>query len=140
MNIHQALLLVSGALLAACQTSQVTTGEDSKSELVGPEWEVKAVHGDAVLEASRITLHFTDAGKVHGRAGCNLYDGSYQLTGERLTINVLSQTRMVCEPSVMAQEQSVLDTLQSIKRFRIDEAGALVLEGADTQTLEAYRL
>lgn len=151
MTDSRALLLVLMALLAACQTTQspqsaqapelplTARGGDSQALLTGPEWQVRTIDGEKVIEGSRITLHFTDDGKVHGRTGCNLYDGGYQMTGEGLTISPLSQTRMACAPSVMKQEQDLIDVLQSVERFRIDDAGVLVLEGSDYQILEANR-
>ncbi len=151
MTDSRALLLVLMALLAACQTTQSPlsaqapelplTGRDGDSQnfLTGPEWQVQTIDGETVIDESRITLHFTDDGKVHGRTGCNLYNGGYQMTGEGLTIDALSQTRMACAPSVMKQEQAVLDILRSTRRFQIDASGALVLEGTDNQTLKARR-
>lgn len=139
MTIPRALLLAVMTFSAACQTIQPASGGNPKSLLTGPEWRVKSIEGEEVIDESRITLHFTEDGRVHGRTGCNLYNGGYQLTGDGLSIDNLSQTRMACAPSVMKQEQAVLEVLQAVERFRIDDAGVLVLEGIDNQILEAYR-
>lgn len=115
-------------------------GGDSKSLLTGAEWQVQKIDNEKVIGEARITLHFTDDGKLHGRTGCNLYNGGYQMTGEGISIRALSQTRMTCTPSIMKQEQTLLNVLQTVERFRIDDAGALVLEVADNRTLKAQRL
>lgn len=139
MTIPRALLLTLTTFLAACQMTQPASDGNSKGLLTGPEWQVKSIEGEKVIEDSRVTLHFTEDGKVHGRTGCNLYNGGYQMTGEGLRTNTLTQTRMTCAPSVMKQEQKFLEILASARRFRVEDSGTLVLEGGGGRTLESVR-
>ncbi|WP_051234606.1 META domain-containing protein [Marinimicrobium agarilyticum] len=112
---------------------------DPRALLVGPEWVVEDINGQGIIDSSRITLNFTENGNVQGLASCNRYNGRYQLTGQGLRIEQLSQTRMACAPALMQQEQKVLETLANVTRFRLDKTGALHLEGGEGKALKAYK-
>lgn len=128
-------------------TATVTLAEETlngcagepKALLVGAEWIVEDINGQGIIDSSRITLTFTENGRVQGLAGCNRYNGTYQLTGAGLRIEQVTQTRMACAPALMQQEEKMLDTLTSVTHFRLDNAGALRLEGREGKALKAYK-
>jgi heat shock protein HslJ len=59
-----------------------------------------------------ITLNFGADNKVNGSAGCNNYNGSYQLNGDQLAIGPLASTMKACSDVVMGQESFYLMNLQ----------------------------
>lgn len=62
----------------------------------------------SVLADSEATVTF-QAGEVGGNASCNQYFGSYQVRGDKLTINMGGMTEMYCSPEeLMTQEQDFL--------------------------------
>jgi heat shock protein HslJ len=102
-------------------------GGEPASLLLGPEWVVESIDGDALIGGSRPTIVFSEEGQVAGSASCNRYLASYELTGEGLSIAGAGSTMMACEPELMEQERRFLDALDAIRRFEIAPDGALVL-------------
>ena len=72
-------------------------------------------------------------GPSSGNAGCNTYNGTYEVSGSDMTIGPLATTRMACEPDVSDQEANYLAALGRVTTFTIrgdqlelrDDEGAL---------------
>lgn len=107
--------------------------------LLGTEWVVEDIGGAGIIDRSRVTLRFGDDGKVGGRASCNIFTGSYTLTGESLTFGKAASSMMACAPALMSQERRFLDLLQAVHRFEISDSGALVLITPDNRRISARR-
>jgi heat shock protein HslJ/uncharacterized membrane protein len=107
--------------------------------LLGAAWVVEDIGGAGIIDRSRVTLRFGDDGKVGGRASCNIFTGSYTLTGESLTFGKAASAMMACAPALMEQERRFLDLLQSVHRFEISDSGALVLVTPDNRRITARR-
>lgn len=107
--------------------------------LLGAEWVVEDIGGTGIVDRSRATLRFGADGKLGGRGSCNIYTGSYTLTGESLTIGQMAATRMACTPALMQQEQRFLDILQQVQRFELSPSGALVLIDRNGRRINARR-
>ncbi len=68
-----------------------------------------------------VTLEFRDGGALGGSGGCNLYGGSYERTGLRITIGQVFSTLMYCEEAGVSERESVyLGRLGEVRMFRID--------------------
>lgn len=63
------------------------------------------------------TLVFTKDNRFYGLAGCNRYQGSYQLDGEQIRFAALVTTRMHCGEETMAREKAFLDGLQNSESY-----------------------
>ncbi len=120
----QVTLQVDGSTLTGC-------GGDPARLIQGAEWVVEDINDRGIIDSSRVTLNFWPDGRLTGRATCNNLMGQYQLSGEGLAINQLATTRMACAPALMAQEQTVMENLQSLQRFDLSETGALLLHSAN---------
>ena len=107
--------------------------------LLGAEWVVEDIGGAGIVDRSRATLRFGEDGRVGGRGSCNLYTGSYTLTGETLTVGNTATTMRVCAPALMQQEQRFLDILRQLQRFEIDATGALDLIDGRGHRVKARR-
>ena len=114
-------------------------GGDPATLLRGAEWVVEDVAGRGVVDRSRATLSFSADGRVAGRGSCNRYTAGYSISGEGLTISKPASTMMACEPALMQQEQLFFELLGQVRRFTIDQSGALVLHAADGRTIAARR-
>lgn len=106
-------------------------GGDPERLLRGVTWVVEAPTAHGLLASPRPTLTFLADGRVAGHAGCNRYTGTYELTGEGLSIRRPAVTRMACAADAMEQEQRFLDRLAQVHRFRIAADGSLALTGTD---------
>lgn len=113
-------------------------GGDPRSLLQG-QWRVTAVDARAVPDDIHADIRFDNEDRVSGRAACNSFRGSYELTGETLRFGPLATTMMACEPEVMRLESRLMKALETVHRFAIGEDGELLLHGAEGSTVEAMR-
>lgn len=115
-------LRVGGHTLPGC-------GGDPAGLLTGPEWRIEDVGGAGIVDGSTVTIVFEEGGRVAGSTGCNRYFGRYDLTAAGLGFGPLGATMMACPEALMGQERRVLDAFAQVRRFDIDDTGALVLFG-----------
>jgi heat shock protein HslJ/uncharacterized lipoprotein YbaY len=106
--------------------------------LAGKEWVVQNIAGKKLVAKSRVTLNFSDDGKLGGKASCNSYSAEYTLSGDTISISQPVATMMMCD-GLMDQEKSFLDLLQKANRFEIASDGSLVLHTSDGRQLTAKR-
>ncbi|GGC63653.1 META domain-containing protein [Marinobacter halophilus] len=114
-------------------------GGDRERLFRGAEWVVEDLAGTGIIDRSRITVEFLEGGRVAGRASCNRYTGSYQLTGEVLSFGEQATTRMACAPALMNQEQRFLDLMSEVVDGRIGRRGELLLRTASDETITAFQ-
>ena len=102
--------------VAACQ------GADSAASdpLDGTSWVLMAYRKTRPISGTTITATFED-GQVRGSAGCNSYSGSYQVSGDTITVGAVAITEMAClEPEgVMEQELLFVEFLTDAQTFRL---------------------
>lgn len=114
-------------------------GGSPASLLTGPEWIVEDIDGKGIIDNSRASIEFLADGGIAGLSSCNRYSGSYQLTGEQLTVGTLASTRKACVPALMNQESTFLRILQSTSGFGFNETGALVIRSSSGEHILARR-
>ena len=70
------------------------------------------------------TARFKD-GTVSGHAGCNTYNATYEVTGNRISLGPAMTTRMHCaEPDgIMVQEQEYLAALSRAQNYELTDNG-----------------
>jgi heat shock protein HslJ len=95
-------------------------------ELSGTSWQVVAYNNGqqavtSVLAGSTLTMQFGEDGVLSGNGGCNNYNGTYTVDGDKITIGALAATRMACsDPAgVMEQETLFLTALQTAATYKI---------------------
>jgi heat shock protein HslJ len=98
-------------------------------QLLGQRWELVDIDGEPASDA-RATIEFSDDGRVFGVAGVNRFTGSYEATGDTVSIGPLAATLMAGPPAMMAFEQRFLTALSGPLRVEID-GSQLELRGAD---------
>lgn len=95
-------------------------------DLAGTSWNVVSYNNGnqavvSVLEGSELTAMFDGDGMVAGSAGCNNYNGSYEIDGEQISIGPLASTRKMCpDPAVMEQEAQFLAAMQTAATFQLE--------------------
>ena len=103
------------------------------------EWLLNSLHGESLLEGSRITLNLGTEG-FEGFAGCNNYGGEYEAAdgGVLLTLDIF-QTLADC-PSpegIMAQETAYLQSLRRSATYRLAD-GRLDVADAAGETILVF--
>jgi heat shock protein HslJ len=106
--------------------------------LTGTTWSATGINTgtgavSSLVAGTTVTAVFAADGTISGNAGCNTYDGTYEVSGKDMTIGPLSSTRMACEPDVSAQEVNYLAALERVTSYSIrgdqlelrDDEGAL---------------
>jgi heat shock protein HslJ len=115
-------------LVIACETSP--SGAARMKQIAGVEWVVEDIDGRGVVDNSRATLNFSEAGRVSGRGSCNSYSGEFTLTATGIAMSKnVTATMMACVPALMEQERRFFDALSAAQSFEIASDGALVLRG-----------
>ncbi|HEY3215192.1 MAG TPA: META domain-containing protein [Candidatus Eisenbacteria bacterium] len=103
--------------------------------MAAADWRVVEIAGSSVGDSSPATLRFESNRHVSGSTGCNQFTGTASIAAEKLSFGPLATTRRACEADRMAEEQSFLKALESVRSFSIDEGGYLRLLGADGNPL-----
>lgn len=124
------LLLLS---LAAC----ALTGND----LAGTKWRLTELNGNAPLAAAEpITLSFESATQAGGNSGCNIYGGSYRVSGSSLSFSELASTMRACaDPAPMEQEGSFLQALGAAASYELSNGALALKDRAGTVVLRFAR-
>lgn len=121
---------------------QVGTADQSTVDLdlIEGEWLIEDIDGRGVIDFLQTTLAFTPDGKVSGTGGCNRYSGTYELSGDILSIGPLAVTQMACPEAISNQERAFFEVIASPLRVAFDATGAMVLSDDAEQSLTARRM
>jgi len=97
--------------------------------LAATAWQAEEIEGTGVLDRAPSTIVFDAGQKIAGRAGCNRYFGSFEQSGDAVTIKPTGSTRMACAPDVMDQEGKFLSALEAVTTARREGDKLLLLDG-----------
>lgn len=119
-----AFLAVLALLATAC------LGSDFADSIEG-SWQMTSgtVDGEEIplLDSHPITIHF-EGDQMGGTAACNSYDGTFSLSGSRITISNLAMTEMACFPEeTMRAEALFTEAISRVGTLALD--GTLTLSG-----------
>jgi heat shock protein HslJ len=95
----------NGKVTAEGKTWLLAAYTDSEGQMVAP------------LPDTRITL-VLDNSRFTGSAGCNTYNGQYELNGNQVSIQLGATTMMACAEPIMAQERAYLTALSQAVAYR----------------------
>lgn len=117
--------------LAACGGASTIAGDP----LDDTSWILADYGGTGPIPGTTITATFED-GQVNGSAGCNSYFGSYQVSGDNITMGEVASTLMACmDPEgVMEQETTFMEFLTDAQTFRLTD-GQLQIFRSDGEAL-----
>lgn len=116
-----ALLLVLLDLGCAARPPASTGGAGTTApELAGTSWRLQDLSGSGALESVEATLEFPEVGKASGRASCNRFLGTVEVSGASIRFGPLAATKMSCGAAADAQERKYLEALQAAERFDFD--------------------
>ena len=123
--------------------------EAQTQALANTSWDVTAYNNGkqavvSLITGTRVTLAFSEDGRVSGSAGCNAFTGAYTVDEDELSIRGLTATRKMCaDPAgLMEQESAFLQVLTPGMRVRVEGTrlelrhadGALVLNATRAAT------
>jgi len=99
-----------------------TCGSMQKAALENTTWALLELNGKTITvtvndKAPYLELNSKKA-SAYGFGGCNRFFGSYETSGQSLTLGALGSTRMAC-PEGMDQEQELFTVLGTVTRYEI---------------------
>ncbi|MCQ2599377.1 MAG: META domain-containing protein [Alphaproteobacteria bacterium] len=122
MNIKNILISVSLLAVVACGQN------DNANPLRGTNF-VSDERG------VNIVLTFAnDEMRVNGRV-VNLYNGTYELNGDKISFGPIASTMMMGPLNEMEIEQDYFKFLETVQTYTLTDEGKLTLENADGRTI-----
>jgi heat shock protein HslJ len=111
----------------------------SEADLYGKRWNLVELRGNR-LAPSEAYIEFDEQRKsVAGHTGCNRMFGSFEVTGNRLTLSRVGSTRMACvRPELSSMEADFTQALGEVIRFEVEGNNILRLYGRG-QSLMTFR-
>ena len=125
------LSLIGSALLAGCATEPKPIEQDQSYVL---EW----IGERPLIDSSRLTMTLGADGRAYGNAGCNHWFAPYTLKGQTISFGPIGNTRKMCVPPLMEQEQRFLKELSKVQRWDISPIEQLRLWPAEGKPLRFW--
>ena len=126
------LLSLSLSGLSACATAP---GAEPPAPPVSREvhgtWVIEQARTEPILDKRRARLVLGTDGRLSGHTSCNVMNGPYTLSGDKIKIGAIATTRMVCGPLLLEQEDRILTALELAATARVRPDGLLELRDAD---------
>ena len=105
-------------------------GESCGPTIEGKTWRLVELPGQTLpaSESARAPILMLDptTRRMTGSDGCNRFNGSYELDGNRLRFSAIASTRMACPPEVMALADAYLRILVGEVSWGLQD-GTLIL-------------
>ncbi|TNF61825.1 MAG: META domain-containing protein [Burkholderiales bacterium] len=108
--------------LAAC----AGLGGGAAASLLGTEWRLVEIDGEALPERPAATLAFTEPGRVAGSGSCNRFFGSVSFSGEKIGFGQMGATKMACLGQDSRIEARYFAALQQASRYELKDATLLI--------------
>jgi heat shock protein HslJ len=80
-----------------------------------------------------------EEGTASGSTGCNQWTGDYTFDGESLELGELAMTAMACPPPADEVERAVVDALEQVAGWRLEDEELVLVDGDDTELLRFVR-
>lgn len=117
--------------MTGCKTSKKVT--ENTTPLRNIQWNLLSIGGeilDTTAYSKQPCIVFGDDGKFNGNFGCNSFYGDYYQKKQKLEIDYLGSTKMLCNQ--MAVERAMLKAIKAeIDRFEIIDDVLILYAGKD---------
>lgn len=117
-----------------------TKPEFDASTLTGSTWVAEDIAQRGVIDYLQSRLQFVSSDRVAGFGGCNAFNGSLELSSDRLRIGPLAATKKLCPPAIMDQEERFLKALESVRSARIENGLLFLQDEAGRDVLRFWRV
>ena len=137
MKCRQEIMLFFAAccLLVGCDTAKKPVQSASPqpaADLNGTQWILDEIGGKPVIQNSKASLTFPQAGRAAGNGSCNRFMGPAEVSGDKIKVGPLAGTKMTCEGPASEQETTYLKALEGAQRFTVKDGKLLIyVAGSD---------
>ena len=127
-----AIALLCGSLaLGGCSSPSIDTASGHDG-LANTTWWVETIEGEAIAAeaASRVTID--ENGYIVASAGCARFTGKTAMNGNRLAVTKIGLVEETCANSDPLQEAQLIDTLERVDRWAVQESYLLLYSEGST--------
>jgi heat shock protein HslJ len=129
--------VLSASLLVSALPGLAFAQDEGPFAAEGVEWTLSSMGGEDVPDGVTVTL-LLDGGQASGNAGCNTYNGTYEIGPETLTFaDRFAVTAMLCQGPAQDTEDAYLPMLQATAGWSVED-GVLTLSDADGNATLVY--
>jgi heat shock protein HslJ len=128
-------------LSAGCDTGKKPVQPASPQQAVdlnGTQWILEEIGGKRVIENSKASLAFPQAGRAAGNGSCNRFMGPAELSGDKIKLGPLAGTKMMCDRPESDQEAAYLKALEGAERFTVKDGKLLIYVTGSDAPLSFY--
>jgi copper homeostasis protein (lipoprotein) len=115
---------------------RVWPGEGCEPTIEGKTWRLVELPGHVLAATGPAKAPFLvldgATKRVSGSAGCNRFNGTYELSGSSLRFGPLAATRMMCPPEMMAVEDALLKALSAGAAWSLQDGTLVLTRGGQT--------
>jgi len=123
-------LLCGGLALGGCSTSIDTPA--GGNGLANTTWWVQTIEGEAIAPAAGSRVTIDENGYLVASAGCAKFTGKAALNGNRLAVTKIGVAEEACADSAPLQEAQLIDTLERVDRWAVQESYLLLYSEGST--------
>lgn len=127
------LIAASCACVLVETASMDTVAAENVPDALGGSWRAEDIGGAGVIDAFETVLEIRADGTYGGMGGCNVFTGTFTLSGSTIAFGPTAAARKMCDAAVMEQEQKFFDALRNELAWQVDGARlTLTMPDGDT--------
>jgi len=124
-------LLCGGLALSGCSSTSIDTAS-GRDGLANTTWWVQTIEGKATAPAAGSRVTIDENGNLVASAGCTKLTGKAALSGNRMALTKIDVADEVCAGSAPLQEAQLIDTLERVDRWAVQESYLLLYSEGST--------
>lgn len=133
------MIRASAFILALTLAACAAENTPASPQLVGTSWILKSMPGWQMQQAPQLPmLEFRSATEAGGRAGCNIWGGTYELKANRIRFGAAYMTEMAC-PYGMDVEQRYIDMLARARTLAVAGDTLTLADEANAEIATFFR-
>ena len=138
--MKNSLFILSALVLTMISCSPKTTSQNMKpnASLTNTRWKMVKLAGLETfprLEKDAFIQFDATNSRYHGNAGCNNFNGSYKLDGNKIGLGAAAMTKMFCAGDGMKVEDMFVKIMHTVDNYQIN-GDHLVLKSGENVVAE----
>jgi heat shock protein HslJ len=130
-SVLATVLLCGSLALGACGSTAIHTNA-GRDGLVNTTWWVETIEGQEIAASAGSKLTIDEDGRIVASDGCAKFAGQAALNGNRLAVSKLGVVESDCASSAPVQEAQLIDTLERVDRWAVQESYLLLYSEGST--------
>ena len=127
-----AIALLCGSLaLGGCGSTSIDAAS-GRDGLANTTWWVETIEGEAIASAAASQVTIDENGYIVASAGCAKFTGKTLVNGNRLAVTKVGLVDEACANSDPLQEAQLIDTLERVDRWAVQESYLLLYSEGST--------